>query len=73
MSLEKLTWKFSNDFIEFCGLGGVRTWWCSWIHVHAYCGGCGLEVIGHDVSDMLFMSLFIELYILRLKKGLVFL
>jgi hypothetical protein len=34
---------------------------------------CRLEVVWHDVSDVLFIWLFIELCFLRLKKGLVFL
>ena len=34
---------------------------------------CRLEAIRLDVSDILFISLFIELCFVRLKKGLVFL
>ena len=21
-----------NSFVDFCGLGGVRAWWHSWVH-----------------------------------------
>ena len=26
-----------SSFFDFCGLGGVRTWWCSWVHTCVRC------------------------------------
>jgi hypothetical protein len=32
-----------SSFVDFCGLGGVRTRWCSWVHIHICCEGCGVH------------------------------
>lgn len=29
-----------NAFIDVCVLGGVRTWWCSWVCIRICCEGC---------------------------------
>jgi len=54
--------KFSNEFVNFYGLSGIRTWWRSWVHIRVCCGQCEvhlpLAVIGGYIPGMFFVSLF---------------